>query len=206
MRRWKWKALAVVGVVSSLAFAAAALAAIPGASGTISACYAKNNGVLRVIDAQAGARCDANKEKALAWNQQGPPGPQGAQGAQGSQGPAGLQGTPGSVGPQGAPGPVGHEGREGPQGERGRQGPRQEPQGRRVSKGRKAEREGRGARAARERAGPPRDPLIVTHEIVGLQSARWYVDDERLSVSKTPESLVMRVKSSPAAATQSRRH
>ena len=84
-----WRKTLVVAVVAaaSLAVAAISLGAIPGSSGTISACYAKSNGSLRVIDAESGASCVGNKETALAWNQQGPIGPQGPQGP---QGPAGI--------------------------------------------------------------------------------------------------------------------
>jgi len=52
---------------------AIAIAAIPGAGGTISACY-DSKGAMRVIDAQAGARC-TNKETPLTFNATGPTGP-----------------------------------------------------------------------------------------------------------------------------------
>jgi len=54
-------------------------AAIPSSNGTISACKDRN-GVLRVIDADAGQTCAGNSQL-LTWNQQGVPG---------SQGPAGT--------------------------------------------------------------------------------------------------------------------
>ena len=60
--------------------AAISLGAIPGASGTISGCYSKSNGALRVIDTESGAACASNKENALSWNQQGPQGPAGPPG------------------------------------------------------------------------------------------------------------------------------
>ena len=75
-----WKAVATGAVCLGLLGGAAAIAAIPDSSGTISACVAKSNGVARIIDAEAGASCEANKEFALTWNQrgvQGPPGPPG---------------------------------------------------------------------------------------------------------------------------------
>jgi hypothetical protein len=67
----------------------AAYAAIPGGGGVITGCYSKKNGSLRVIDAEAGAKCD-NASVTLTWNQQGPAGPQGPAGAQGPPGPAGT--------------------------------------------------------------------------------------------------------------------
>ena len=71
------KAIAGVVVVGGLAIGGAAIASIPNSSGTISACYAKSNGGLRVIDAEAGGSCVANKELPLSWNQQGAQGPPG---------------------------------------------------------------------------------------------------------------------------------
>jgi hypothetical protein len=59
----------------------AAYAAIPDSSGVISACYAKSNGGVRIIDAEAGATCVSNKEQALSWSQRGPAGPPGPPGA-----------------------------------------------------------------------------------------------------------------------------
>src|SRR5918996_4408039 len=81
---WRWKAVAAVTVCVGLAIGGVAIASIPSSSGTISACYAKSNGVLRVIDAEASGSCEANKELLLSWNQQGP------QGLQGPPGPASL--------------------------------------------------------------------------------------------------------------------
>ena len=58
-----WAALAVaIGVVT----AATAYAAIPGGGGTVAACYGKNSGAVRVIDAEAGAQC-LPSENALSW-------------------------------------------------------------------------------------------------------------------------------------------
>src|SRR5262245_63195172 len=60
--------------------ASVAVAAIPDSDdGEIHGCYQKNQGQLRVIDAEEGAECGP-AEKALVWNQQGPqgvPGPRG---------------------------------------------------------------------------------------------------------------------------------
>ena len=67
-----------------------AYAAIAGEDGTITACY-KANGILRVIDAEAGQTCTGSEQQ-LTWNQTGPQGPQGPPGPQGPQGPSGALG------------------------------------------------------------------------------------------------------------------
>src|SRR5436190_23794294 len=64
----------------------------------IHACVNQRSGDLRVI--AAGAECKKN-EVPLAWNVQGPPGPQGVSGPAGPAGPTGPQGI---GGPQGNPG------------------------------------------------------------------------------------------------------
>jgi hypothetical protein len=74
-------------VVLALSAVGVGYTAIPSASGVISGCYDLKTGLVRVVDAEAGARCDAKKEGALDWNRTGP---QGAQGATGPQGPAGT--------------------------------------------------------------------------------------------------------------------
>jgi hypothetical protein len=64
-------------------------AAIPdSATGTLSGCYDKHDGALRIIDAQRGDACK-KKENAVSWNQQGQRGPQGQPGPQGPTGPPG---------------------------------------------------------------------------------------------------------------------
>jgi hypothetical protein len=133
-----------------------ALAAIPGAGGVITGCYRPETGRLRVIDAQAGKRCERG-ENQVTWNQVGPqgvpgtpglkgdtgapgaqglpgiPGAQGLQGLpgaigpQGDTGPQGLQGLPGAQGPAGGPGPKGDQGLPGPKGDTGPQGPQGVP-------------------------------------------------------------------------------
>lgn len=85
MRRW-W--LAAVAAFVAVA-AGTAIAAIPSAGGVINACYKPFGGALRLIDAEAGAKCSA-KEKPLAWNVEGPKGDQGPQGPAGPPGPAGA--------------------------------------------------------------------------------------------------------------------
>jgi hypothetical protein len=72
-----------------------------GDDAVINGCYNKTNGNLRVVD--EGATCRTN-ETPIAWNEQGPQGPQGEQGPQGDPGPAGAQGDPGPAGPQGPAG------------------------------------------------------------------------------------------------------
>ena len=130
MRRGKFGV--AVGLAAGIVIAAgAAYAAIPGSDGAISACYSKSTGQLRVIDAEAGARCKSG-ETVLTWNKQGPVGPQGAQGPrgpagpQGETGPAGQQGERGPDGPQGETGVAGPQGETGPQGEAGPAGPQGE--------------------------------------------------------------------------------
>jgi hypothetical protein len=67
----------VLVAAALLAVAAVAGAAIPDSDDSeIHGCYQKNQGQLRVIDAQAGQACRASEEP-LVWNQQGEPGPRG---------------------------------------------------------------------------------------------------------------------------------
>jgi hypothetical protein len=73
MKRW---ALAIVSVSVVLASATLAVAAIPSADGTITACRNAKSGALRVIDADAGQACSKD-ERQLSWNQTGPQGPPG---------------------------------------------------------------------------------------------------------------------------------
>ena len=72
----------VLGAAALLAVAAVAGAAIPDSDdGEIHGCYQKNQGQLRVIDAQAGQACRSS-EKPLVWNQEG------VQGETGPRGPS----------------------------------------------------------------------------------------------------------------------
>jgi hypothetical protein len=88
--------LAVFGAVIALLIAGViAFASIPAADGLISACYSKNGGSLRVIDAAA-ERC-LKTETPLSWNQRG------LQGLNGTNGTNGLNG----VGVTSQPLPVG---------------------------------------------------------------------------------------------------
>jgi type VI secretion system secreted protein Hcp len=108
--------------------AAVAVGSIPGSDGTITGCYAGNEGAeivdkdltyrelpgaLRVIDPglphtitlpsggpepNLAAVCDPKQETQIAWNEKGP------QGLPGATGPQGPPGTAGAAGGQGAPG------------------------------------------------------------------------------------------------------
>jgi hypothetical protein len=59
-------AMAVALLALLIAASGAAVAAIPSGDGTITACYAKNTGALRVINTQGGQTC-GTKETQLAW-------------------------------------------------------------------------------------------------------------------------------------------
>jgi hypothetical protein len=78
--------LATVGAV--IIGTGVATGAIPGADGTITACYNARDGAVRVIDGESGATCAGNERK-LSWNQRGPAGPPGAKGDKGDPGPQG---------------------------------------------------------------------------------------------------------------------
>lgn len=111
--------VAAIGIVMLLGSVAVGYAAVPAANGVITACYNTSgnpSGTMRVIDAEAGAKCSKN-EKTLTFNQTGP---QGLQGPPGPQGIQGIQGEPGEPGPQGI---QGIQGEQGPQGIQGLQGP-----------------------------------------------------------------------------------
>jgi hypothetical protein len=62
-------AIAIAALV--VALGGAAFAAIPDGSGKIHGCYAKGNGNLRVVESSSDCRAS---ERAIEWNQQGPPG------------------------------------------------------------------------------------------------------------------------------------
>lgn len=118
-----------------------ASAAVTTDTTTITGCWHKSSGLLRVIDAGT-EQCKTN-ETLLEWNavgakgeagpqgpagpigETGPAGPQGVagptgeNGTNGSQGPAGPIGETGPAGPQGPAGPTGETGPAGPQGPAG---------------------------------------------------------------------------------------
>jgi len=75
-----------------VAASGAAFAAIPSTNGEIHGCYETRTGLLRVINAEAGGTCIANKETPISWNQEGPQGPAGADGEDGQDGNLALAG------------------------------------------------------------------------------------------------------------------
>jgi hypothetical protein len=86
--------MATVAVVAALGGGAyAALAAIPDSGGVIHACFKKKKGKLRVVN---NPKCK-KKERALAWNQTGPPGQQGVKGVKGDDGDQGVPGPTAST-------------------------------------------------------------------------------------------------------------
>ncbi len=97
-------------------------------SNIMTACYNRQNGVVRIATSPSDCRVG---EGFASWNavgQQGPagvqgiPGPMGPMGVAGPQGPQGVQGPVGPVGPTGAVGPLGPMGPTGPEGPAGPQG------------------------------------------------------------------------------------
>jgi len=75
-------AVAIAAIVGGIAYAS-----IPTGN-TITGCYLKSGGNLRVIDASV-TKCKAT-ETQLQWNQQGPPGTNGTNGTNGAAGPPGT--------------------------------------------------------------------------------------------------------------------
>ena len=71
----------ILGSAVALVFLAAAFAQalIPAPDGTISGCYKKNQGQLRVIDTDKVTKCRPS-ERSLTWSQTGPQGPAGVSG------------------------------------------------------------------------------------------------------------------------------
>ena len=80
----------LLALVLVLGVAATTWAAIPDGDGSISSCYAKKGGKLRVV--KAGKTCKKT-ERPLTWSQTGPAG---AAGAKGPAGPKGAKGDPGT--------------------------------------------------------------------------------------------------------------
>lgn len=102
--------ITIFAAAAIIVSAVIAYANIPSANGVISGCRNLSTGDLRVIDAEAGDKCDTRIEALLNWSQSGPQGPAGPQGPQGPTGPQGPQGPVGPQGPQGVPGPQGPTG------------------------------------------------------------------------------------------------
>ncbi|MCW2778232.1 MAG: Collagen triple helix repeat-containing protein [Frankiales bacterium] len=96
-----------------------AVAQIPASNGTITTCYARSGGSLRVSDDSQACK---SGETRLTWAQAGAAGALGPQGPAGPAGPVGPAGTTGALGPQGptgAVGPAGTTGAVGPAGTTG---------------------------------------------------------------------------------------
>jgi len=114
-------ALAAIGVTAGIA-----LAAIPGADGTIQGCYKKGNGRLRVVESSANCH---RSEVAISWSEKGQKGDPGAAGAPGSPGTSGTSGVngkdglPGKDGVDGKDGQPGKDGTDGTNGVDGKDGP-----------------------------------------------------------------------------------
>ena len=85
--------VAAGGVSIALAAVGVAVAAIPGPNGTVTGCYARSGGQLRVIDAEAGRVC-TRQENTLTWSQRGPIGPTGPAGAAGPKATPVRRATP----------------------------------------------------------------------------------------------------------------
>ena len=111
-RRQRTVGILALGLVGILAVVGVGLGAIPGSDGVIQACYndtgngQSSNGQLRVVDAEAGAKCSQN-EKALSFSQKGVKGDTGAPCLPANPacvGPPGPKGDKGETGQQGAPG------------------------------------------------------------------------------------------------------
>jgi hypothetical protein len=115
LRKTNVVTLTVAGV---LATAGLGWAAIPSGDVATHSCYnASSNpsGGLRVIDAEAGAKC-AKNEKPLNFNQQGPKGDRSDTGPQGLPGKDGVDGTNGVNGADGRDGIDGTNGTDGTDG------------------------------------------------------------------------------------------
>lgn len=125
MRRFGRRTTVVALLAATVVLAATALsyAAVPGSSGVIDGCFQGQSGLLRVIDAEAGATCRSD-ERPIRWNERGPKGDSGPPGPMGPEGDAGPVGPQGDVGPTGPPGPQGERGTAGAPGPIGPEGPR----------------------------------------------------------------------------------
>lgn len=87
-RRWRPTPSALIACIALVAaLTGVAIAAIPAADGTISACYVKRTGEVRIIDSSVTTDCGRDRAM-LTWNQQGPQGPPGPPGKDGAPDPA----------------------------------------------------------------------------------------------------------------------
>ena len=106
-------------VLAGTAFATGIITSNTDSRGTLTGCYLKSTGVLRVT--QPGQNCRSN-EVAVWWNRQGKqgnPGKAGATGNTGATGNVGAPGLPGNVGAQGTQGNTGAQGETGAAGAKG---------------------------------------------------------------------------------------
>src|SRR6188508_1381559 len=88
------QSVVLAGVLVAAA-ATVASAAIPSANGTLSACFDKVSGQLRLTDpADNAPKGCSNKESAVTWNAQGPAGPAGVSGYQRVTGQSDLNSDP----------------------------------------------------------------------------------------------------------------
>jgi Collagen triple helix repeat (20 copies) len=115
-------AVLVCGVLAVTVAVGIATGSIPSSNGTITACYTKDGGNLRIGDGDQTPACDKKKETPLTWNVSGPTGPAGATGATGAAGANGAAGATGATGPAGATGATGAAGANGAAGATGATG------------------------------------------------------------------------------------
>ena len=106
--------LVAAGAVAATVVGSAVAAAASDPPATITGCYGKVTGILRIVDTTR-HRCLIT-ETAISWNAQGPAGVPGAPGAPGPKGDTGAQGPKGDTGAQG---PKGDTGAQGPKGDSG---------------------------------------------------------------------------------------
>jgi hypothetical protein len=93
-------AVSVLGVVLGASAFGLVNAAIPHSVTKVFVACRASGGTIRIIDHQAGSRCQST-EKTLQWNQRGPAGPPGPAGADGADGSAGADGPQGPAGVSG---------------------------------------------------------------------------------------------------------
>jgi Collagen triple helix repeat (20 copies) len=98
---------------AAVLFGGIAMTPRDAAADTISGCFSKSTGSLRIV-VSVGA-CKSG-EVGITWNDEGAPGPQGPTGPAGPAGAAGATGATGADGADGATGPQGPEGPTGPVG------------------------------------------------------------------------------------------
>jgi hypothetical protein len=126
LRRFKNSRLTSSAILVGCMLMLGGVIGVADSPSTLNGCQNVYSGVVRMLPsslpAPYGTTCNTMTsnpyllEKAISWNQFGPPGPQGPPGAQGQKGdtgatgPAGAQGPAGPQGPQGQAGPPGAAG------------------------------------------------------------------------------------------------